>query len=217
MDEIFRKAARAALGEWGRDEDPHDLTQDLWVWYLESPAVQEKLNSSDEYLARRLAYIQAVKILTRRSLAGDLFQGRNLYSSDSVKEALKGRSNNRYLMDILPIALNAVERQHEPYVEALRRRYEDEIIPSQGAEAMVLTEAHRALTEQVNIIVISAEADAEKRTRPGKQTSVDPDTRKASHGPSDPTGDTALALIEFGDDPIELVNGFTTYRQEFMQ
>lgn len=54
MDGLFRKAAKSALYEWGREDGLEDLVSELWVWYLERPSVQYKLKESDKFLARDL-------------------------------------------------------------------------------------------------------------------------------------------------------------------
>jgi hypothetical protein len=237
--EIFEKAARKAMFAWKQNtEGVEDLANDLWVWYLERPAVQKQLQEADEFLARDLAYRAALQILKGESLADDLFNGRNMYSSESVKDALKGRSTNRYLVDILPIALKELEAKNEGYAEALRKRYIDGIIPK-GKDSDELLHAHRSVTEHVNIIAIRAGVDPEGRNTqgPGSRHAVFPETRKEKGSDhSDPTADLAINLVEgfthgketvFADDPIPLGfydedgndvdNGkFTTLRKEYV-
>ena len=127
---LLRKSAKSALFSWKQDEDGvEDLINDLWVWYLESPATQRKLQESDEPLARSLAYKAALQILAKNALSNDKFSGRNIYSSDSVRAALRGQSKNRYLVDILPRALKSLDAQNSGYAEALRSRYIDGTVP----------------------------------------------------------------------------------------
>ena len=200
MEKIITKSAKSALFSWKQSEEGlGDLVNDLWVWYLESPATQKKLKESDEFLARRLVYKAALQILAKNSLSDDKFDGKNLYSSDSVKDALLGRSKNHYLVDILPKALESLADQNEDYAEALRSRYTDGTSPSDKQGQNRLVRAHKSLTEHVNIIAITAGVDSDGNVTegPGSRHAVFPETRRGrGAGHADPTGDIAVMLIE---------------------
>lgn len=201
ISSLLSKSARSALFSWKQTtEGVDDLINDLWVWYLERPGTQQKLEEADDYLARRLIYKAALQILAKQSLDSDEFQGRNLYSSDSVRAALRGESNNRYLLDILPLALRALDRQNRGQAEAIRSRYIDRVVPeADTAEAAKLKRAVRSVTQQVNIIAITASMDSEGKISegPGSRSAVFPETRRPKNaGHRDPTGDTAVLLIE---------------------
>ena len=200
MEKIITKSAKSALFSWKQSEEGlGDLVNDLWVWYLESPATQKKLKESDEFLARRLVYKAALQILAKNSLSDDKFDGKNLYSSDSVKDALLGRSKNHYLVDILPKALELLAEQNEDYAEAIRSKYTDGKTPAQGSEAVKATRAVKSLTEHVNIIAITAGVDSDGNVTegPGSRHAVFPETRRGrGAGHADPTGDIAVMLIE---------------------
>ncbi|APC43202.1 hypothetical protein SEA_JAAN_54 [Mycobacterium phage Jaan] len=240
MNEIFERSARKALFAWKQDtEGLDDLVNDLWVWYLERPGTQKKLQEADEFLARDLVYKAALQILAGEALSNDMFNGRSLYSSDSVREALRGESTNRYLVDILPIALSEMAEQNEGQAEAIRVRYEDGVVPVDNAPKQLLKRAVKSLTEHVNITAIRAGVDAEGNVTegPGSRHSVFPETRKARGADhSDPTADMAIGLIESGDEPHVLcamtadrkpIRGSdgrfldsdqtTTYRKEFVR
>lgn len=212
MVKVMEAAAKSALVTWGREGGLDDLVQDLWVWYLERPATQRKMEELSKPEAIATVRRAAIQILTEQVLAGNKFNGRNLYSSEAVKDVLKDRSNNRYLKDIMPTAMAALEKQHAVYAEALRSRYDDGVIPQDGPSQDALKNAHKAITEHVNIIVITA-GDV-------SSAAVQAETRKSSGGRSDPTADAAIALIEKGDEEHELedkdgnVTGTTTYRTE---
>lgn len=200
ITKIINKAAKSALFTWKQSEDgAEDLISDLWVWYLESPATQNKLEDSDEYLARRLVYKAALQILAKSSLSDDRFAGKNLYSSENVKDALVGVSKNKYLIDILPRALKALDKKNPKQAEAIRQRYTDGDIPDKdGGAAMLLSRAVKSLTEHVNVIAITSGVDAQGKGKegPGSRNAIFPELRKAKgSGHSDPTGDTAVMLV----------------------
>lgn len=200
IDTMIRKAATAALTEWHTGQYDRqsasldDLINDLWVWYLESPATQRKLEDSDEFLARRLIYKAAMQVLAEGALSQDVFDGKVIFSSDAVIEALRGGSNNRYLQEILPFAMkNLAKRPRKGviYAEAIRNRYTDGIIPEQGSPAVLVSRAVKALTEEVNVIYLTTD-----HSGIGSAAAVFPDTRKQKGDHSDPTGNIAVMLLE---------------------
>lgn len=201
IESLIKKSAKSALFSWSQNEDGlEDLVNDLWVWYLESPATQKKLSEVDDALAKRFVYKAALQILAKKSLTLDRFAGKNLFSSDSVREALSGTSRNKYLIDILPRALRSLEKNNSGHAEAIRLRYIDGVVPSKSEGAhMLLSRAVKSLTEHVNIIAITAGVDANGNVKdgPGSRSAVFPETRRPKgHGHSDPTGDIAMLLIE---------------------
>jgi hypothetical protein len=201
VDDIFLKAAQSSIALWTSDADPEELAQDLWVWYLERPgtrAKMEPLSKSEKVKTARLACNQ---ILSERVLDGNRFNHRNLYSSDSVREALHGLSSNKYLREILPIAMEAIQRRDDQlgdlgnprgYAEAIRIRYEDKAVPIRGsADEAVLKRAVKSLTDEINLLHLTAPVEGA-----GSRGEVFPGSRRASGGHSDPTGDIAVMLIE---------------------
>lgn len=195
MDDLFRKAAKSALYEWGRDDGLEDLVSELWVWYLESKSVQDKLHKSDKPLARSLAKTQAINILTEAANADDLFNQRNKFSSDDVKTALLGNVVDLTLQEILPSAMGELEFSNYTYYESIKSRYLDNKIPKQGSDHVRLVRAVKQLTELINRTSI-------KKTK--TSDTIDPGSRRSNDGYSDPTGDTAVKMIESGDDEIVL-------------
>lgn len=199
MDRIFRKAAAAALYAWRQDESGlEDLVGDLWVWYLERPMTQEKLSAIKPHECVKSVKAAALQMLSKRQLSSNKFNGRNLYSSDSVKDALKGVSTNRYLVDILPRAMESLGNSNPGQAEAVRSRYEDGEVPEQGKHYK-LVKALKSLTEHVNVIAITAGVDADGNVSegPGSRHAIFPETRGSrGYGHADPTGDTAILLME---------------------
>lgn len=219
MNDAFRQAASGALAEWGLEDGLDDLIQDLWVWYLESPATQTYLEESDYPEQVWSVRKRCHQILSGKVLAADLVQGKRLYSTDSIREALHGMSTNRYLAEILPAALRTLQHQDEAkaeaghprgYAEAIRSRYEDRVVPVRNTpQENRLSRALKALTDEVNVFYLTAEDNT--RGVPAEFRK-----RKGAHG--DPTAHLAIALLEHGDDEIELCHGgFTTYRKEFYE
>jgi hypothetical protein len=197
IGKAFRKAAEKALMEWHADQwdrqkdELDDLVQDLWVWYLESKGTQAKLNTLSQPEVVETVRQVAIQKLSKQVLESNTFQGKDLYSSDSVKEALAGKSTNKYLLTALPQALATVDSRNPAYAEAIRSRYEDGVVPPQGAGHRRLNNALTSLRAEVNVVYLTAdEADI------GSRHSVFPQTRKQKGEHSDPTGNTAILLME---------------------
>jgi hypothetical protein len=200
MRPILKKAAEAALvewhsGQWDRQSQcVDDLTNDLWVWYLERPETRRKMQGSEPFQAQRMAFKAALQTLSKQQLQSDTFHGRSLYSSESIKEALKGKSTNKYLRAILPTAMADLDKRHPAYAEVLRKRYEDGVIPADKKTENLLMRAHKSLTEEVNVNYITSDVEGI-----GSRSVVFPETRRSEGGYSDPTGDIAVMLIENPD------------------
>ncbi|WP_457214041.1 hypothetical protein [Mycobacteroides abscessus] len=222
IDSIFRRAVSRACAEWGWDEYEHldDLSQSLWVWYLESPSIQRNfaqlIEDGQTALVRDWTFNHLEQMLSEERHESNLFENKTIYSSDSVREALRGESTNKYLMDALPIALKAVDAHNEAHGEAIRVRYLDKIVHAEPAKKMVLSRAVKSLTEEVNAMYIADDVNGI-----GSKDVMFPEQRKRKGQHGDPTGDVAMALIEHGDNIIPVVDrtgevtAITTYRREF--
>lgn len=99
------------------------------------------------------------------------------------------------LQEILPSAMGELEVKNEVYYESIVSRYKLGKIPSNKKEENALVRAHKYLTELVNRTSI-------KKTK--TSNTIDPGSRRSNDGYSDPTGDTAVKMIESGDDEVVL-------------
>lgn len=207
--QLLRQGASKALYGWETDLEVDELTNELWIWYNGSPAIQAKLASLRRGEAVRYVKHQAVNILSGYAKKTDVFQDRILYPTGTVKDALLGKSNNKYLLKILPDALKALQQQNIGYAAALRSRYEDGVVPPQGAELVRLTRATKALTEHVNVLAIMAGLDTKgnlhdgpgskalmQKRRPVYKHEESPEIRRVKGEHSDPTANIAIMLIE---------------------
>ncbi|AUV62008.1 sigma-K factor [Mycobacterium phage SWU2] len=212
--EEVREVATTALIAWGSDVVmADDLVQEIFVWYLRWPPGQQILEEVDPPVRRAMLNKAAVQILVKETLDADERWGRNLYSADSVKDHLKGRSTNKFLRKLMPQALAHLQRQNPRQHDALVSRYTDGLVPVRGsAEEGRLKRAVVSLTRHVNSLLIEG--------KDRDDAAVSAMSRQGKGGKSDPTAEAAIALIEKGDEPIELANeedivtGTTTYRTE---
>lgn len=227
LNGVFRRAVAKSLLEWGWDETTYldDFTQSMWEWYLERPSVQNQFNElfgSDQIpMARAIANKAAEQLLSKERYKLNLFEQKSLYSSDVVRKALRNQSTNKYLKGALPAALDALgeRKQGARYVEALRSRYVDGVVPKvNSSDAKVLSRAVQGLTEEINAAYISSDV-----TGAGSSNAMYPEKRKRKGQHGDPTADLAIGLMEHGDDlqmilqstTDRTVVAITTYRREF--
>lgn len=197
FEKLARKAAKRAVAEWftgqfGRfDEEINDVTQDLWVWYLERPSIAKTFADLPPHGIQHLCYKQALAILSENRFDQNVFEALAIYSSDSVKDVLKGKSTNKFLKLILPAAMDAI---NPDYQQAISSRYEEGVIPEQDSpEIHRLKNAHKSLTAEVNRLYVTA---AEEPEGTGSKNAVFPQTRRPKGGHGDPTADMAVQLIE---------------------
>lgn len=198
MEKLLMLAAKSASFSWSQSEDGvDDLYMELWLWYMKRPSTQKKLQEADDFLVRRLAYTAALQILSDMALTEDEFRGNNLYSTDNVRDALEGRSKNRFLSGILPYATEALDKQNSRYAEAIRVRYEDRVTPADNTAKQLLKNAVKNLTKHVNILTIEGGgADNTNHTGPKLRNPIDPKLRAAGGEHSDPTANIAIMLME---------------------
>lgn len=234
LDDTIRAAARQALHDWGRTMESRggsngeleDLVQDLWAFYLDprNKSVQKFVASRTTETGRRRVFYRlekgengksrraglASQIIVGQQAESDLFQADQSYSSESIKEWLRGESTNKYLGKLIT---QAMDRLYQDHLVAIKSRYEDGVIPSRTGPAKdVLLRAHVALTEAVNGLHQAEKSEEGQRPTRGVQAG----SRRGGGGYSDPTADMALGLIQGGDTQIELASGeVTTMRKEF--
>lgn len=196
------RAAKSALvqwysGQWTRQsEEVGDLTDDLIVWYLTRASTRNQMESLSEPQIMVMFRNHARQVLSRAALDGDVFDGKTLYTTESIKDALKGESTNRYLMTILPFA---IKRLNDTYREALAKRYIDGEYPQNKEEENAQMWGTVALTREVNVLYITEDVKGV-----GSSSTVFPESIKSKGGDhSDPTGNTALMLMAQKPDFVD--------------
>lgn len=201
------RAAKSALvqwysGQWVRQaEELDDLTNELLVWYMTRAETRRKMEALSEPEIMVTFRIHAKELLSKATLEGNAFEGKALYSTESVKDALNGKSTNVYLRTILPLAL---KRINKVYREALQDRYagDEPAYPESKEGQNALMNAHKALTREINVLYITQEVKGI-----GSSSIVFPDTIRPKGAYSDPTADTALALLnahpDFADEYLD--------------
>jgi hypothetical protein len=153
------KAAKSVAFEWPGVLEADDLEQEIYLYLIERPNDIEKLLNDFDDKQR----LNAIKRIGHRIAAGEradyeVFSGNFKYSVDDVKRKLKWASNNGATASIRNLSMdndlvNGMERlaeAHKPHVAAIRSRYFEGVIPTEGKDKTLLSEALTALTTQMN-------------------------------------------------------------------
>ncbi|AKF14816.1 helix-turn-helix DNA binding domain protein [Mycobacterium phage JackSparrow] len=192
---LISKAARSIGNSYLLTPDQvEDLVQDLWVSILERSTSRRLVEESGDDVGFNTLRVLADQILKDQWFADDLARGDWNYSSESIKDALKGRSDNVYLMEVIPQAVSQLVDRHPPYAEALKVRYIDGVVLRDNPNKMVLKRAHHALAEEVHKVI----KQTDDHDGPGSRSKVFPDSIRSHNGPGDPVGEMATRLADDG-------------------
>lgn len=191
-----QRAAKSALvqwysGQWQRQaEELADLSNELLLWYMTRPQTRSLMSTLSEPEIMVTFRKHARQLLSRAALDGDVFDGKVLYSSEAIKDALKGESTNVYLKTILPLAMKRLSPRLR---EAITDRYlgEQPAYPDTKEGQNDLVRAHKALCDEVNVLYITEEIG-----NVGSKSVIFPDTVRQKGSHADPTAGTALALLK---------------------
>ncbi|WNM66715.1 helix-turn-helix DNA binding domain protein [Mycobacterium phage PascalRango] len=194
-NKLIKKAAKSVGNSWILTSDQvEDLIQDLWVELLERPSRQQAISGVSEDEAVSYLRGHAGQILSVRMREEYLARGDWDYSAESIKDALKGRGDNPFLMEIIPQAIDRLADRHPPYAQALRVRYLDEVIVRDDAGKSRLKRAHQALAEEIHSVIV----EMSDHDGPGSRSKVFPDSIRSHNGPGDPVGEMATRLADDG-------------------
>ena len=200
--EQARRAAKSALilwhsGQWTRQlELVDDLSQELLLWYAETPSTQEKMATLSEPEIMVTFRIHARQLLSKNTHDNNVFSGGNLYSGSAVRSALRGESTNKYLYQVIPIAMDRIINSQK---SALHSRYELGIVPKENDERNLLKRAVRSLTDEINVLYLTT-----NQGTLGSKSVIFPESVKAKGGDhSDSTGNTALMLMAQKPDFVD--------------
>jgi hypothetical protein len=188
------RAAKSALTIWCNGQFSRqrglfdDLFQDLLLWYCSRPETRRKMAGLTDAEVFVTFKKHASQELSGQQLADNVYLDKVMFSTDSVKRFLKGNSTNKYLAEVIPLALDNINELHK---EAILVRYVDGIIPKQGKDAEFLSHSLKRLTEEVNVIQLTTDQETI-----GSRSVIFPDTVKPQGSHGDSTAGIALTLME---------------------
>ncbi|WP_280485406.1 hypothetical protein [Nocardia cyriacigeorgica] len=178
LDKQFRRAAESVTYSWPGVIAADDITQELWVWYLTSPAVQRKLAGIPAHEVFNIAIRQGHNIASAGREANARFSTQVQYSVEDIEKALasNGKGVSREMADDLASGLKGLDGRTARHREAIEARYIDGVMPEDDAARMRLTRAVAALTEETNRAV---RAKFERyEAAPGKTLGDGPGTKR---------------------------------------
>lgn len=216
VKEFKRVAKRVLTLEWGSSipaDAAEDAAHELVVQYLEWPSFRESLASCENARHRAVIIRKMVDRIYSEMQDGSLVANNQvLYSTDSVKAALKDASTNKQLLDLMPEAMARLRDRHTPYAEAIVKRYGEGIVPAPGHDRDALKNAHKVLTDEVNR---ASRRLGETRNGPSLRNAVPAEERKGKGATSDPTATMAMAVMSsdevrdafYESDPLPVTHG----------
>lgn len=83
------RAARLAASKWNGMFDAEDVEQDLWLWIMESPAIQEYLRAGNPAQVSSALSQKANSICSQEQLAFEHFSGQYVYTPAKVRDLLE--------------------------------------------------------------------------------------------------------------------------------
>lgn len=152
MKAAVRKAVRSVQFQWPDVIEADDLEQELFMWVIQSPSVQAKLESGDAKSRHGLLVRQGHRIASEARKRNLRFAAEFEYSIDDVKAILSGKDRRHEALDDLTEAMNSLRETTPQYAEIIARKYAGEELTGR-ADTNRLYRAHIALTDEMNSIV----------------------------------------------------------------
>lgn len=127
LKQAVRKAAQQAETRWNKLLDADDIEQELWVFILESVAVQSTLSALDDKDKVARLKKKADSICSKEKLDYERFTGNFLYTPADVRRILSRLAGDERILDDeaidFGIGFEALEEEHFHYYEAVRDFY----------------------------------------------------------------------------------------------
>lgn len=150
---------------WSIEHD--DLVQELWIWYLSSPANRRWVDLKSVNSRRSYVKKQAFNIAATKRRADRIFMVKYDYAVDVAKMILEGEIRGEQSVEDLALAIENLREQNEDYADIIIKRYYTDPKPAlTSAESSRLSRALVRLTDEMNRI--ARERDAEFEDEPGK-------------------------------------------------
>lgn len=127
LKQAVRKAAEQAETRWNKLLDADDIEQELWVFILESKAVQATLSALDDKDKVARLKKKADSICSKEKLDYERFTGNFLYTPADVRRILSRLAGDERILDDeaidFGIGFEALEGEYPHYYEAVRDFY----------------------------------------------------------------------------------------------
>lgn len=127
IEHLVKKVARSAENRWNHLLDADDIEQDLWLFIMERPSVQEYLDTRSDGEIVNALNIQADNICSKERLDYDHFSGNFVYSPKDVRDLLGRMTQEERVLDDeridFDIALDDLREEYPHYYEEVMSFY----------------------------------------------------------------------------------------------
>lgn len=124
---LVKKVARSTENRWNKMLDADDIEQDLWLFIMERPSVQEYLRTRSDGEIVNALKIQADNICSKERLDYEHFTGNFLYNPADVRDLLGRMTQEERVLDDeridFEIALEALRKEYEHYYDSIYSHY----------------------------------------------------------------------------------------------
>lgn len=124
---LVKKVARSTENRWNKMLDADDIEQELWLFIMESPSVQEYLRTRSDGEIVNALNIQADNICSKERLDYEHFTGNFLYNPADVRDLLGRMTQEERVLDDeridFEIALEDLRTEYEHYYDSIYSHY----------------------------------------------------------------------------------------------
>lgn len=124
---LVKKVARSTENRWNKMLDADDIEQDLWLFIMESPSVQDYLRTRSDGEIVNALNIQADNICSKERLDYEHFTGNFLYNPADVRDLLGRMTQEERVLDDeridFEIALDDLREEYQHYYEEIMSFY----------------------------------------------------------------------------------------------
>lgn len=124
---LVKKVARSTENRWNKMLDADDIEQDLWLFIMERPSVQEYLRTRSDGEIVNALNIQADNICSKERLDYEHFTGNFLYNPADVRDLLGRMTQEERVLDDeridFEIALEDLRKEYPHYYDSIYSQY----------------------------------------------------------------------------------------------
>lgn len=181
MDELYDKVgdlvkqvAKETHLRWAKILPADDIEQELWLYILESPSVQEFLLKNENQRVKGPLTKKANSICSKERVDYDHFTGNYYYNTPEVSMLLEGKVSGKTIpSDMsadLDLGLDALLEEHPQYFETIHDVYWERLDYSDNARSKRKSRALTKLAELMNRKRSQREMD--RTEGPGTKTKI---------------------------------------------
>lgn len=171
---LVKKVARSTENRWNKMLDADDIEQELWLFIMESPSVQEYLRTRSDGEVVNALNIQADNICSKERLDYEHFTGNFLYNPADVRDLLGRMTQEERVLDDeridFEIALEDLRKEYPHYYDSIYSHYYMGYEHEDDAAKMRSTRAVAKLADLMNRK--RSQRSAERTEGPGTRPKI---------------------------------------------